>query len=68
VIEGWTGIIEIAYYQVDVKSNICVVRFGEKRRLYNRYFEFSLEKTTGAIVTQPYENTPHNVQTAAITQ
>ncbi|MBW1863816.1 MAG: hypothetical protein JRJ02_15845 [Deltaproteobacteria bacterium] len=53
MIEGWTGIIEIAYYQVDVKSNIYGVCFGEKRQLYNRHFEFDLEKTTGATVTQP---------------
>ena len=34
-------------------------------KLYNRYFEINLEKTIGATVPQPQENTPHNVQTEA---
>ena len=37
-------------------------------KLYNRYFEFNLEKTTGATATQPQKNTPHNVQTEAAQQ
>ena len=37
-------------------------------KLYNRYFKFNLEKTIGATVTQPQENTPHNVPTEAAQQ
>ncbi len=37
-------------------------------KLYNRYFEFNLEKTIGATVPQPQENTPHNVPTEAAQQ
>ncbi|MBU2513635.1 hypothetical protein KJ966_20015 [bacterium] len=48
ITEGWIGVIELAYYQADVKSNVYGVRFGEKKQLYNRYFEFNLEKTTGS--------------------
>ena len=44
ITEGWTGVIELAYYQAGVNSNVYGVRFGEKRQLYNRYFEFDLEK------------------------
>ena len=44
--EGWIGQIELVYYQADVKSNVYGVRFGQKRQLYNRYFEFNLEKAT----------------------
>jgi hypothetical protein len=44
ITEGWTSIIELAYYQADVKSNVYGVRLGEKRKLYDRYFEFNLER------------------------
>ena len=44
ITEGWTGIVELAYYQAGINSNVYGVRFGEKRQLYNRYFEFNLAK------------------------
>ncbi|MBU3914801.1 hypothetical protein KKA14_04640, partial [bacterium] len=43
--QGWIGVIELAYYQAGVKSNVYGVRFGQKRQLYQRYFEFDLEKS-----------------------
>ena len=46
VTEGWIGIVEIILYRSDLRSNIYGVRFGEKRKLYNRYYEFNLEKAT----------------------
>ena len=51
--KGWLGMVELAYYQKGVKSNVYGVRFGDKRSLYNRYFEFNLEKVTGAAVAPP---------------
>lgn len=42
---GWIGTVELAYFQAGVNSNVYGVRFGEKKQLYNRYFEFNLEKT-----------------------
>lgn len=44
VTQGWMGVVELAYYQAGVKSNVYGIRFGDKRQLYNRYFEFNLEK------------------------
>ena len=46
VTEGWIGIVEIILYRSDLRSNIYGVRFGEKRKLYNRYYEFNLENAT----------------------
>lgn len=60
ITQGWIGIVELAYYQADVKSNVYGVRFGEKRQLYNRYFEFNLEKTeqgNAPVTIQGAENT-----------
>ncbi len=48
ITEGWIGVVDVAYYQAGVKSNVYGVKFGEKRQLYNRYFEFDLEKTAAA--------------------
>ena len=57
VTQGWRGVIELAYYQRGVRSNVYGVRFGDKRSLYNRYFEFNLEKTSGAgAVKQPVQS------------
>lgn len=42
--KDWIGIIEIAYYQRGVRSNVYGVRFGDKRRVYNRFYEFNLKK------------------------
>ncbi len=36
--------MELAYYQKGVRSNVYGIRFGDKRRMYNRYFEFNLVK------------------------
>jgi len=44
ITQGWIGIIELAYFQQNVNSNVYGVRFGDKRQMYNRYFEFNLEK------------------------
>lgn len=59
VTEGWIGIVEIILYRSDLKSNIYGVRFGEKRKLYNRYYEINLEKAT--LETQP-ETATENLQ------
>jgi len=38
------GVVELAYYQKGVRSNVYGIRFGDKRQIYNRYFEFDLVK------------------------
>jgi hypothetical protein len=73
ITQGWIGTIELAYFQADVKSNVYGVRFGEKRQLYNRYFEFNLEKAgqvpipvtiqgAESTVTQPVPGTETQTQ------
>ena len=58
--EGWIGEVELDYYQADVKSNVYGIRFGQKRKLYNRYFEFNLEK---ASAPKPPDKTSENTET-----
>lgn len=55
ITQGWLGVVELAYYQKSVKSNVYGVRFGDKRQMYNRYFEFNLEKATSAPPPQAEE-------------
>ncbi len=38
------GVVELSYYQKGIRSNVYGIRFGDKRHLYNRYFEFDLVK------------------------
>jgi len=38
------GVVELVYYQKGVRSNVYGIRFGDKRQIYNRYFEFDLVK------------------------
>ncbi len=64
ITEGWTGQIELAYYQADVRSNVYGVRFGQKRKLYNRYFEFNLEKSEQPSAS-PAEEGPTNAEAQA---
>lgn len=40
--QNWVGVVELAYYQKGVRSNVYGVRFGDKRQVYNRFFEFNL--------------------------
>lgn len=58
ITQGWQGVVELAYYQRGVRSNVYGVRFGDKRRLYNRYFEFNMIKSAGSVATtQPQAQT-----------
>lgn len=41
---GMIGVIELAYYQKNVRSNVYGVRFGDKRQIYNLFFEFNIKK------------------------
>ena len=69
ITQGWIGVVELGYYQAGVNSNVYGVRFGEKRQLYNRYFEFNLEKVAGAAVEQAGQTqTGEQVNTAQQTQ
>ncbi len=52
ITKGWVGIVELAYYRSRLKSNVYGVRFGEKRQLYNQYYEFNLEKAESVITPQ----------------
>jgi hypothetical protein len=46
------GVVELAYYQKGVRSNVYGIRFGDKRKMYNRYFEFNLVKVGDAAAGQ----------------
>lgn len=52
--EGWTGEIELAYYQASINSNVYGVRFGAKRHLYMTFFESNLDKV--GIIIPSIEN------------
>lgn len=45
---GWTGKVEIAYYQADIQANVYGVRFSDRQDAYLRYFEKDLEKVAPA--------------------
>ncbi len=45
ITQHMVGTVELVYYQKGVKSNVYGIRFGDKRQMYNRYFEFDLVKT-----------------------
>jgi len=45
---GWTGKVEIAYFQDDIQSNVYGVRFPDRLNSYVRYFEKDLEKAAPA--------------------
>ncbi len=45
---GWKGTVEIALWRQDLKSNVYGVRFGERKQMYGRYFEFNLEPLADA--------------------
>lgn len=64
ITEGWIGTVELAYYQAGVMSNVYGVRFGKKRQLYNRYFEFNLESVTPT-TTASEETTGEAAEAAA---
>lgn len=68
ITQGWIGIVEISYYQAGVKSNVYGVRFGAKRQLYNRYFEFNLEKAAGSAQPQTEEQQTARQETTDETQ
>ncbi|NQU63232.1 MAG: hypothetical protein HQ517_02955 [SAR324 cluster bacterium] len=58
ITQYWVGVVELAYYQKGVKSNVYGVRFGDKRQMFNRYFEFDLVKTGDTKTIQnPQTNT-----------
>jgi len=48
VTKGWTGTIEVAYYQGSVNSNVYGVRFADRQNVYARYYEKDLEKSSGS--------------------
>lgn len=56
VTEGWIGFVEIILYRSDLKSNVYGVRFGEKRKLYERYYEFNLENAIAEKQPEVSEN------------
>ena len=48
VSNGWSGTIEVAYYQESVNSNVYGVRFADRQNVYARYYEKHLEKSGGS--------------------
>ena len=43
ITEGWTGVVEVAYWEEILQSNVYGVRFVERDNIYARYFEKDLE-------------------------
>ena len=64
VTEGWVGIVSLSLYRRDLKSNVYGVEFGADRKLYNRYYEFNLEKTDEQPAGLPANENPTDAQTA----
>ncbi len=50
ITEGWSGTVELVYYQRNVLSNVCGVRFGKKNSVYQKYYQRDLVK---AVLDQP---------------
>jgi hypothetical protein len=46
--DGWIGVVEVAYYQQSVRSNVYGVRFADRQDAYLRYYEKDLEKAAAA--------------------
>ncbi|PCI23972.1 MAG: hypothetical protein COB67_12170 [SAR324 cluster bacterium] len=62
ITQSWQGRVELSLYREDLKSNVYGVRFGEKRQLYNRYYEFNLKLKQAVTIIKPpgQENLPEN--------
>ena len=60
VTDAWEGVIELALYRKIFNTNVYGVRFGENKKLYNRYFEFNLMKSSKA----PEESPEKQAETA----
>ncbi len=43
--EGWRGKVELSLWRSDLKANVYGIRFGDKKQMYGRYYEFNLKKT-----------------------
>lgn len=60
--QGWKGTVELGLWRQDLKSNVYGVRFGERKDLYGRYFEFDLKltkkKSEGVEVQRTEEDAP----------
>lgn len=46
--QGWKGVVELALWRDDLKSNVYGVRFGAKKQMFGRYFEFNLKAVNPA--------------------
>ena len=40
--EGWEGLVELSLWRDDLNSNVYGIRFGDKKQMYGRYYEFNL--------------------------
>jgi len=43
--QGWKGVVELALWRDDLRANVYGVRFGAKKQMFGRYFEFNLKAT-----------------------
>ncbi|MBI3992114.1 MAG: hypothetical protein HY342_02480 [Candidatus Lambdaproteobacteria bacterium] len=44
ITEGWSGTVELTYYQASLGANVYGVRFSDRQNVYARYFEKDLVK------------------------
>ena len=49
---GWKGTIEISLWRKDLKSNVYGIRFGDRKQMYGRYYEFNLKQINPTPVKQ----------------
>jgi len=58
---GWKGKVELSLWRSDLKSNVYGVRFGDRKDMYGRYYEFDLKlskKRESVPVQAQGKNTP----------
>ena len=53
--EGWRGKVELALWRRDLKANVYGIRFGDKKQMFGRYYEFNLVKTEAPEPATPAE-------------
>jgi len=39
----WKGVVELSLWREDLKSNVYGIRFGDRKDMYGRYYEFDLK-------------------------
>lgn len=65
--EGWKGKVELSLWRADLKANVYGIRFGDKKQMFGRYYEFNLKKTVSDTPEAEGETVPLQGPEAAAT-